>query len=354
MLATIAQIARSLELSGQDERVDALVVVWDMDNQSAERRAGLEQGTAQIPPEMRFVLGSPNPVRETWMLAGFDPEDPTEEQALQGLHSELGFWPHEEPHQLTAANEQAKRSAKRVRKILGLTPDREAACLRIGSPNVGPSLHGEASYAGWRRSFKGWRASLLRSSTRQRRAEVRGALRLESFDFSPGPRDRPSKHRPKHLRHRPKHLAGRLHVPGCQRRLRRGRSLRWELGRGDQPEGGLRGPVRVPSGTIGAKGRGLPNPSVALRARLGRPTPTSPRVLRSPERRRQGSSRVRRWRRDHHRLAVAPARGRRGLPGCLRSARLTSSRSVKRRTSRAGSSRARVRRRGSPSWAPPR
>ena len=130
MLATIARIARALN-HDENARIDALVVMWDMDKQSNERRDGLEQGAAHVPPDMLFVLGCPNPVRETWVLAGFDAQTELEKQTLDALHGELGFWPHEEPHQLTAANEQAKRSAKRVTKALALTPERELSCLRI-------------------------------------------------------------------------------------------------------------------------------------------------------------------------------------------------------------------------------
>jgi hypothetical protein len=127
MVATIGRIARALNRD-RNALIDALVIMWDMDNQRAERRGGLEQGAAHVGSDVLLVVGSPNPVRETWVLAGFEPEGDGEERALRDLHHELGFWPHEEPHQLTATHEQAKRSAKRVARALGLT---ELACLRI-------------------------------------------------------------------------------------------------------------------------------------------------------------------------------------------------------------------------------
>lgn len=68
--------------------------------------------------------------REAWVLAGFQPLDKAEQAMLDAEQRKLGFWPHEQSHQLTACkDENALRSPKRVLKPLsGGNFDRERRC----------------------------------------------------------------------------------------------------------------------------------------------------------------------------------------------------------------------------------
>jgi hypothetical protein len=100
---------------------------------SAERRTGLEQARTEARSwaTFRVILGCANPKREAWVLCGFDPVGDDEERRIQELRRELGFAPHLEAHQLTATNEQARRSAKRVLRMLsGGDETREEVCWK--------------------------------------------------------------------------------------------------------------------------------------------------------------------------------------------------------------------------------
>jgi len=132
MVATIGRIARALAKQ-PGSAIDVLLLVWDMDDQARQRDGGLAQGASHVPPEMDFLPARPNPMRESWVLAGFEPADGAESDSLQRLRAELGFWPNELPHELTAKNDDAKLSAKRVARILAPEWDRELACLRVGT-----------------------------------------------------------------------------------------------------------------------------------------------------------------------------------------------------------------------------
>lgn len=136
MLDTMLRVRR--ELARRDLAagpIGAIVVVWDMDQQGAQRRAGLAQALNDNPlaRDTAVVLGCPDPKREAWILAGFLPEDAEEVQRLLEARRELGFAPHEEPHRLLAGSAGAKREAKRVLERLLHEGgwERERRCLRV-------------------------------------------------------------------------------------------------------------------------------------------------------------------------------------------------------------------------------
>lgn len=118
MARTVFQVAR--ELSRRGEEVGAVLLVWDMDDQGDARRSGLKQARdeAEQLSSQRIVLGCPDPMREAWVLAGFEPEMDAERERLASLRQELGFLPNEEAHRLGAKKEHAKRSPKRVLEVL--------------------------------------------------------------------------------------------------------------------------------------------------------------------------------------------------------------------------------------------
>ncbi|HEX5749870.1 MAG TPA: hypothetical protein VFZ09_26805 [Archangium sp.] len=122
-------VARELALSGTE--IDAVILVWDMDDQGTARRTGLHQARTEARPLVSFelVLGSPDPMREAWVLAGFEPETEAERARLAAMRQELGFNPCEEAHRLDAKKEQAKRSPKRVLEVLTAGErEREVRC----------------------------------------------------------------------------------------------------------------------------------------------------------------------------------------------------------------------------------
>lgn len=118
MARTAFRVARELVQRG--ERIDGVLLVWDMDDQGQDRRMGLTQARDEARPLVSFmlVLGCPDPMREAWGLAGFDPETDGESACLEALRQELGFHPCREAQRLDAKKEHARRSPKRVLDVL--------------------------------------------------------------------------------------------------------------------------------------------------------------------------------------------------------------------------------------------
>lgn len=127
MARTIFWLARRMGIA---ERA-AIVIVRDMDDQGDERRTGLGQARDEALrwASFKIVLGCADPMREAWVLAGFGPESDEERTRLADVRKDLGFHPCENAHELGAKDEQAKRSAKRVLRVLtGDDHEREARC----------------------------------------------------------------------------------------------------------------------------------------------------------------------------------------------------------------------------------
>ena len=119
-----------LLLAQERQQPSAVVLLRDTDGDLA-RCQGMQQ--ARIDPQrvwpFPIVLGAAHTKRECWLLAGFEPETPDERQALQTVKAELGFDPCLAAEGLTAVDEGAKRSAKRVLSLLsGGEPERERRC----------------------------------------------------------------------------------------------------------------------------------------------------------------------------------------------------------------------------------
>jgi len=134
MARTAFHVARELAL--EQERPEAVLLVWDMDDQGQQRRQGLEQARQEVRGLVPFVLllGCPDPMREAWVLAGFEPETEEERSRLAALRQELGFHPCQEAHRLDAKKEQARRSPKRVLDTLTAgVSEREVRCWTMAS-----------------------------------------------------------------------------------------------------------------------------------------------------------------------------------------------------------------------------
>ncbi len=113
-------------------RLDAIILVRDMDQQPDERTASLEQARAEVPMHaMTIVLALPRAKREAWVLNGFEPQTANEDAALGELREELGFDPVTRSEQLDATKHGAKRDAKRVlTRLTRGNHEREARCWR--------------------------------------------------------------------------------------------------------------------------------------------------------------------------------------------------------------------------------
>jgi hypothetical protein len=124
-------IAEALSRHTLRESIDVVVLLWDADQQQAQRAAGVSAARDEARRWARFeiVCGFPDPEREAWVLAGFDPCDAREQQLLDDLARELGFSPILHAVRLRDKSEGALRNIKRV--LRALTSDdlsREARC----------------------------------------------------------------------------------------------------------------------------------------------------------------------------------------------------------------------------------
>lgn len=81
------------------EPIDAVILIWDADDQGDARRGGLDQARtiARLEERFRVVLGCPDMEREAWVLAGFEPEHKTEQQQLDEECRALGSVPAMRP-----------------------------------------------------------------------------------------------------------------------------------------------------------------------------------------------------------------------------------------------------------------
>lgn len=99
----------------QDTPLQSVLLIRD-DDRDLRRREGLEQAREADKSGLRdrIVIGLAHCKRESWVLAGFDPGNDSEEARLAALRTELGFDPRTSSHDLTAGGKDDKRSAKRV------------------------------------------------------------------------------------------------------------------------------------------------------------------------------------------------------------------------------------------------
>lgn len=124
-------IARALRKQLPDEPIDAIVLVWDMDQQRDQRSEAVAaaRDEARQWAAFQIVCGFPDPEREAWVLAGFDPCNDTERAQLDELHRELGFSPVLDAHRLRDKTAGTSRNIKRVLSVLtGHAPEREERC----------------------------------------------------------------------------------------------------------------------------------------------------------------------------------------------------------------------------------
>ena len=113
-----------------EEEAPVLLLVRDTDAERESRR-DLEQARKQprTPEGLTVVIGVARPMREAWVLNGFDPVDENEEETLAELKRELGCDPRTDAHTLTASRSGAKRNPKRVLgELVASGSERERQC----------------------------------------------------------------------------------------------------------------------------------------------------------------------------------------------------------------------------------
>lgn len=90
-----------------------VLLIRDSDNHP-DRLKGLNQARDAARCCFAVVVGVAHPKQECWLLAAFEPSSDREQRRLDASKKELGFDPRISSHCLTAQNDTAKRSAKRV------------------------------------------------------------------------------------------------------------------------------------------------------------------------------------------------------------------------------------------------
>ncbi len=111
---------------------DAVILLRDSDGDLV-RKESLERARLEMSPGTEWpfpiIVGVAHTKRECWVLAGFEPRSEAEEEALAELRQELGFDPRVQAENLTAAQAQAQRNAKRVLdRLVGGSQEREEDC----------------------------------------------------------------------------------------------------------------------------------------------------------------------------------------------------------------------------------
>ncbi len=119
-----------------DDRPDGVLLVRDTDGQDA-RIESLERARTASTWEFEILIATPNPKRECWVLAGFDPIDASEKAALSEVRSFLGFDPRLQAERLTAKRDKGKRNAKKIlERLLRPESEREEACWQEADLSV--------------------------------------------------------------------------------------------------------------------------------------------------------------------------------------------------------------------------
>jgi hypothetical protein len=107
-------------------------LIRDSDDDNRERINGLGQARSEIKAiKPVIVIGVAHAKREAWVIAGVEPRNDDEHERLERLRHELGFHPCDCSHELTAAHDGDKKSAKRIlNELTQGSRDRELSCIR--------------------------------------------------------------------------------------------------------------------------------------------------------------------------------------------------------------------------------
>ena len=110
-------------------RPELVILVRDMDG-FQERRGGVEQVRNGFEWPFRVAVAAAEPEIEAWLVSGFTPDGPEEQERLDALRGELSFDPTTQSHRLTSHPNDARTDSKRVLEHLcGADQERREACL---------------------------------------------------------------------------------------------------------------------------------------------------------------------------------------------------------------------------------
>ncbi len=126
--------------TSDSKEIHGVLVFRDTDNQP-QRQQGLQQARDEFMANndatqswrAHIALAVAEPKNEAWVLAGFEPQNEREIEALARVQKEIGFAPNHYPERLNASdsNPSAKRSAKGILEALCWgNQDRICACWR--------------------------------------------------------------------------------------------------------------------------------------------------------------------------------------------------------------------------------
>jgi hypothetical protein len=130
MARTVFWIARQLHRQAPDDPIAAVVLVWDLDTQSDERPAGVEAARTEASrwASFQIICGLPDPEREAWVLAGFEPCNDSERACLDELQRELGFSPVLHAFRLRGGRGDPRDIKRVLRELTGDDHAREERC----------------------------------------------------------------------------------------------------------------------------------------------------------------------------------------------------------------------------------
>jgi hypothetical protein len=114
--------------------IKAVIFMRDLDNQP-QRREHIEQARLEqiaLQPKLAIIIGTPDRMREAWVLNGFIPSNKDEERILQEITTELTFNPCEESHRLRSNSltepDRLRNPKVVVEKLTGGRMEREQQC----------------------------------------------------------------------------------------------------------------------------------------------------------------------------------------------------------------------------------
>ena len=118
----------------QKRDIKAVIFMRDLDSQP-ERREHIEQARLEHinrQPKLAIIIGTPDRMREAWVLNGFIPSKQDEEQILKEITTQLTFNPCEESHRLRSNSltepDRLRNPKVVVEKLTGGKMEREQQC----------------------------------------------------------------------------------------------------------------------------------------------------------------------------------------------------------------------------------
>jgi hypothetical protein len=124
--ARAARLALQL-LATSGRQPDAVVLIRDSDGQE-ERRIGLEQARSSGSWPFPIAIGLAHLSRESWVLAGFEPQNEAEQERLAGLREELGFDPRFRSESLRGKPGEPRHAKLVLERLTGKDHEREELC----------------------------------------------------------------------------------------------------------------------------------------------------------------------------------------------------------------------------------